>query len=222
MDKQYYIANWKSNKTESEVEVFFSYLHEHLRTVSLENKELIVAPPFSLLSKCRDLIKKYSLPIELAAQNVSSFPEGAYTGEVNAKQVKEYAKFVIIGHSERKKYQHETESEIENKISESNDQHLTVIQCIQDERSQIHKGASIIAYEPPSAISTFGVGEPESAEDIREVFRSLNGRLNGRPILYGGSVNAGNILEYNKIEICNGYLIGGSSLKPDSFISLLS
>ena len=222
MDKKLYIANWKSNKTKNEAIEFFNYFKDHIGDVKLEDKEIIVAPPFTLLAKCRYLIDEYHLPIKLSAQNVSSFPEGAYTGEVNAKQIKEFAQYVIIGHSERKRYQHETESEIENKISEASDQGLIVVQCIQDQNSQIHRGASIIAYEPPSAISTFGVGEPESVDDIKKVFESVAERLAARPILYGGSVNKDTISQYNKIESCGGYLIGGASLKPDSFISLLS
>jgi triosephosphate isomerase len=172
--------------------------------------------------KCRYLVDRDSLPIKLAAQNVSPFPEGAYTGEVNAKQIREQCEYVIVGHSERKRYFHETEAEIENKIAQAKEAGLSIIQCIQDEKSQLHRDSDIIAFEPPNAISTFGVGEADSPEDIKRVFESVMEELSGRKILYGGSVDKTNVATYAKIDSCGGFLIGGASLEADSFIDLLS
>lgn len=222
MNKKIFVANWKSHKTVAESYDFISQLREMISTVNLDNKEIIIAPSFPSLMVCHDAIVKFLLPIKLAAQNISSFAEGAYTGEVNGKQIKEFADYVIIGHSERKRYYHETEGDVESKVKEAKDAGLTVIQCIQDQNSQIHGGADVVAYEPPNAISTFGVGEPENPDRIKEVFSKISEDTNEKKLLYGGSVDSKNIKSYAEIDKCSGFLIGGASLKPDSFIDLLS
>lgn len=219
MGKKLYIANWKSNKTKKEAIQFFDYLRENLKKIDLSDKEVIIAPPFTLLAKCHYLISEYNLPIKLAAQNVSSYPEGAYTGEISAKQVKEFADFVIIGHSERRKYLHENENDIENKIREAKETDLTVIQCIQDEYGLIYKNADVIAYEPPSAI---GTGNPDDPSHIAQVFEKIKEQDNSFPLLYGGSVAPQNISDFLSIDGLSGFLIGGASLEADSFIQLLS
>lgn len=218
-NKKLFIANWKSNKTEPDIVNFFEGIKEKILQIDLADKTIIIAPPFTQLAKCKYLIDANNLPVGLAAQNVSSFPSGAYTGEVNAKQVKEYADFVIVGHSERRKYMHESETDIENKIREAIESGLTVIQCIQDENSIIHTGAEIIAYEPPTAI---GSGNPDSPEHVEQVFAKILEENPDIRVLYGGSVNADNVQNFLKIEKLSGFLIGGASLEADSFLSLLS
>jgi len=218
MDKKLFIANWKSHKTKEEAIRFFEYIKENIAHLDLSNKEIIVAPPFTLLAKARYLIDKYKLPLELAAQNVSSFPEGAYTGEISAKQVKEFARYVVVGHSERRKYLHESEMDIENKVREALETGLTIIQCIQDEDSKVHKGVQIVAYEPPSAI---GSGNPDDPEHVGEVFEKISSENAGVKLLYGGSVNVDTFQGFLGIEKLDGFLIGGASLEPESFLSLL-
>ncbi len=219
MNKVFYIANWKSHKSKNEAMMFFEYLKNKITQIDLSDKEIIIAPPFTLLAKCRYLIDEHDLPIMLAAQNVSAYPSGAYTGEINAKQVKEFAEYVIIGHSERKKYLHETETDIENKIREAHEAGLQVIQCIQDENSLIHHGANIVAYEPPSAI---GSGNPDDPQHVENVFKSIKEHHANVSLLYGGSVNPETIGEFKEVENLKGFLIGSASLEADSFISLLS
>lgn len=219
MDKKFYIANWKSHKTKDEAIAFFEYLKSNISREDIKNKEIVIAPPMTLLSKCRYLIDKYNLPVALSAQNVSSFPEGAYTGEVNAKQVKEFANYVIVGHSERRKYMHETESDIENKVREACENGLTVIQCIQDENGIVHNGTKIVAYEPPSAI---GTGNPDTPEHIAQVFDVITSQNPSVKVIYGGSVNTKTIKSFLQIEKLGGFLIGGASLDAATFLSLLS
>lgn len=222
MDKKLFIANWKSHKTAGEALKFLEYVRDNITQINLSDKEIIIAPSFTLLPSCREFINSNSLPVKLSAQNVSSFQEGAYTGEVNAKQIREFADYVIVGHSERRKYMHENESDIDNKVRESKEAGIIVVQCIQDENSQLHKDTDIIAFEPPNAISTFGVGEAEDPKDMERVFASVADQLRGRKILYGGSVDSANIASYAQINSCGGFLVGGASLEPESFISLLT
>lgn len=219
MDKKLFIANWKSHKTKEEAVKFFEYVRDNIAHIDLSNKEIIIAPPFTLLAKAKYLIDEYKLPIKLAAQNVSSFPEGAYTGEISARQVKEFADYVIVGHSERRKYLHESEMDIENKAREATAVGLTVVQCIQDENSVIHDQAKIIAYEPPSAI---GSGNPDDPEHVSSVFQKITDEKSDLKLLYGGSVNADTFKEFLGIEKLAGFLIGGASLEADSFLSLLT
>lgn len=219
MDKKIFIANWKSHKTKDEAIAFFEYLKDNISKLDPSSKEIVIAPPFTLLSKSRHLIDKYKLPIKLCAQNVSSFPEGAYTGEINAKQVKEFAEYVIVGHSERRKYLHEKDYDIENKVREADEVGLQVIQCVQDENSPVFKGAKIVAFEPPSAI---GSGNPDDPQHIAEVFEKIKKDYPQVNLLYGGSVAPENINQFLEIDNLSGFLIGGASLEPDSFISLLN
>lgn len=219
LTKMIYIANWKSNKTSDQAKEFFQKMKQDLsKYSSLESNEVVVAPSFTLLFECKNLIESENLPIELAAQNVSPFPPGAYTGEINARQLKELVKFVIIGHSERRTYFHESESDIENKIRESKEAGLKTVQCIQNEHQSIYGGADYVAYEPPSAI---GTGNPDDPEHISEIFSMIKRAHPNTPLLYGGSVNPQNIQDFKSIEGLAGFLIGGASLDANSFISLL-
>lgn len=219
MDKILYIANWKSHKTTDETKQFLDRLKERISSVNLADKQIIIAPSYTQLAECRRFIGDNNVQISLAAQNVSAYPQGAYTGEVNAGQLKEFVEYVIVGHSERRKYFNEEESDIENKIREATEAGIKVIQCIQDQNSIIHKGIEIVAYEPPSAI---GSGNPDDPQHVIEVFKSIKEHRPEAILLYGGSVNPETISRYREILDLKGFLIGGASLDADSFISLLS
>lgn len=221
MEKKLIIANWKSNKTIEEAKEFLEVFKNELPNLDLSNKEIVIAPSYTILSTLNYFIHQDNLPISLSAQNVSPFPEGAYTGEVAARGIKEVAEYVIIGHSERKRYLHESESEILNKVDEAKKAGLKVVMCIQNEDSPIYDKADIIAYEPPSAISTFGIGKPEEPEDIDKVLSKVAQKAVGKKLIYGGSVKKENIVQYSKIISCSGFLVGGASLDAHNFISLL-
>jgi len=221
MDTKIIVANWKSNKTAAEAVDFFTYFSEGLHNISTEHTEIVICPSFSLLPSCAEYIAKHNLPLYLGAQNISEFGKGAYTGEVAGFQIKEYAEYVIIGHSERRRYLNETKERIENKLREAKQAGLTPILCIQDENDFIQKDVAIIAYEPPSAISTFGVGKPDNPENVARVISMLRQKTTAR-LLYGGSVDNQNVNSYTNIEHLAGFLVGGASLDPHSFLKLLS
>src|SRR3989338_5352835 len=108
MKKLFLVANWKSNNTQDQIYHWFAGVKDFLQATSikelkLENKEVIICPSFTLLSYVKSSIINDKLPVKIGAQNISPFDEGSYTGEVNGRQIGEFAEFVIIGHSERRK-----------------------------------------------------------------------------------------------------------------------
>jgi triosephosphate isomerase len=166
------------------------------------------------------MVTEHEISVSLGAQDVSAFPDGAYTGEVGADQIKEFADFVIIGHSERRKYQGETVEQIAQKVIQAQAVGLTVILCVQDENDPIPDGVDLVAFEPPSAISTFGVGKAEDPQEVNRVFNILQTKTNA-VLIYGGSVDASDISNYRSVEHLSGFLIGGASLEPESFSQLI-
>src|SRR3989344_2050256 len=130
MKNLYIVANWKSNKTIYQTEEWFRTINNSPVTFNKEEKEVIVCAPFTLLSKVKELTVNCKLSIVVGAQDISSFEEGAYTGEVSAKQIKELAEFVIIGHSERRKIFLESIEMINLKITQAFKYGLTPIVCV--------------------------------------------------------------------------------------------
>ena len=103
--EKYLIGNWKSNKNSTDVAGFlkiFAHKFKNIKKIPLKIPKIVICPSYIHLPLSRDLIKKYNLPVELGAQNISPYGEGAFTGEVSASQLKEYVRYVIIGHSERR------------------------------------------------------------------------------------------------------------------------
>lgn len=220
MDKKIVLANWKSHKTVQETIAFLKALHDNLSTIDLSNKFILICPTYISLASAAAYIQQNNLPLSLCAQDISAFGEGAYTGEVAGRFIKEFATHVLIGHSERLKYNHETVDDIQGKIVQAKEANLTPILCIQNENSFIGD-VPIIAYEPPTAISTFGVGKAETSSDVESVFTTLKQKTQAS-LLYGGSVDADNVSSYMSSPVINGLLVGGASLDPQTFIALLS
>ena len=197
------------------------------------NHKLIVCPSFTNISLTPS-------NITLGAQNVSSTGEGAYTGEVSAKQLSSYnVKYTIVGHSERRIK--ESLEEVNDKVIELFNNNITPILCIgetaeerKDRRvetvlekellsvienlSQDQQEKLIVAYEP---IWSIGTGIIPTNEEIIEVIKYIKSLLPNSKVLYGGSVNEENVNILKKIAEIDGYLIGGLSLKPDKIQVLL-
>lgn len=218
MDKKIIIANWKSYKNVEEAQSFIENISQNINKINLDNKEIIIAPSFQLLYIAKSLIEKYNLPIELSSQNVSAFSEGAFTGEVNALQIKDLADYAIIGHSERRELLNEDDEILVKKVNEAKKANLKIIYCIQNSSQKIPSGAEIVAYEPPTAI---GSGNPDDPSHIESVFEDVKSRFDGK-ILYGGSVDTENVRNFIYIKHCSGLLVGGASLEAESFLSLIS
>lgn len=220
MDRHYFIANLKSHFTTQDSENYFEELKKTISNIDTKRNTLIFCPSFTLLELFNRKKREMNLPISIGAQNVSSFGEGAYTGEVFAGQLQNIAEYVIIGHSERKRYNHESDEDVMKKADLAKNAGLMVIQCIQDENSLISDKVDMIAYEPPSAISTFGTGTPDDPEDVERVLEHVSKRAGGKILIYGGSVNPETIKNYSSIRKCSGFLVGSASLNASEFLSL--
>lgn len=209
------VANLKSNKTLSEAKDWFAIIS---KIKNYSNKKVIVCPPFTLLQTFNEFVKEKKLPIELGAQNISRLPQGPYTGEINGAQIKDFANYVLVGHSERRAFG-EDESVVEEKIKMSIDYNLTPILCVQGSDNKIPKEVSIVAYEPIFAI---GKGVPDSPENAQYIALKIKETANLEYVLYGGSVTPDNVRSFTSVEDINGVLVGTDSLDADKFLKLVN
>jgi triosephosphate isomerase (TIM) len=240
-------GNWKMHKTFAEAKEFMdSFLSELSPT--LESRVLL-APSFPLLASMVDWAK--DSPLEIGVQNIHDKEQGAFTGEVSAKLVQGMgATFTLVGHSERRHYFHEEGHLIRKKIQRALAVGLEPILCIGEtleerEAGQMqstlerqvkealegfsHEEVSkiVIAYEPVWAIGTGKHATPEIAEEAHAFCRELilkgwgEALASSLSILYGGSVNAGNVKVLMDQENIDGVLVGGASLEPSSFLQII-
>lgn len=218
------IANWKSNKTRHSLREWWD---EFIRDYSPSEGSLVaIAPPFTLLSEMREFIDPIET-IKLAAQDVSAYPMGSYTGAVNAQQLQEFGvKYVVVGHSERRRHFHETHEDVARKVREVCNAGMTPVLCLDkdyiSEQAQAigndFCSSSVIAYEPLSAI---GSGHNEDVGTVQQVMEEIRTHFGSDvPIIYGGSVTPENVGEY--ALVCDGVLVGGASLEGKKFASLVS
>lgn len=218
MKKIYIIANWKSNKTIDEADAWLKQISSG--KINFSEKEIIICPPFTLLSFFKQKLNTNNLGISLGSQNVSPFEKGAYTGEINAQQVNEFVKYVIIGHSERRINFKEDDSMLEAKVKQTNKYGLTPIYCVQNEKTFIPQGVTIVAYEPPTAIGTGHPDTPQNANFVAHQIKNRNPQID--IILYGGSVSSQNISSFITQEHISGVLVGGASLDASKFLELIT
>ncbi len=211
------VANWKCNPTSlAEAKRLFNLVRKGTKNV--KNVEVVICPPFVYLP----LLKANG------AQDCFWEEKGAFTGEVSPKMLKDLeCKYVIVGHSERRRNFKETDEMVNKKLKAALKIGLRPILCI-EKTSQIRKdikGVSkkelrnlILAYEPVWAI---GTGKPcsiKKAKKMNSLFRKI---LNKNVLLYGGSVNSQNARDFIKKAKFQGFLIGGASLTPKEFIKIV-
>ncbi len=221
MKKLFLVANWKSNLGRSETVTWFETIAQsNTDLASHPEKIVIICPPFLLLPRAKQSLQEKELPIALGAQNISPFGEGAYTGEVNAKEVKEYADYTIIGHSERRQLFAESNELLEKKVALALENGLTPIFCVQGKDTPVPAGVTIVAYEPITAIGTGTPDTPENADGVAAALRLANPQVVA--VLYGGSVKPDNVATFTAKEHIDGVLVGGASLKAEIFSQLIA
>ena len=241
--KKLLVANWKMNKNVQEVKNFFAEFNAKYS----QQREAWVAPQTIHLMLAQQLAQAHG--IEVGAQNASEHLDGAYTGELSPKTLKDAGGgFVILGHSERRQYFAESSRGLNKKISSALALGLKVIYCVGEtlqEREQnltlsliadqLHQGLNdqalanesnlIIAYEPVWAIGTGKTASPAQAQEvhafIRETLMSKFPQFGAKiRLLYGGSVKPDNVEELLAQKDIDGGLVGGASLKPRDFLAL--
>jgi triosephosphate isomerase (TIM) len=239
-------ANWKMNLNWVEAFDLASAVKNKCGTAG---SEVIIFPSYPYLQMC-SVIFQDTPHINVGAQDCSAYPKGAFTGEVSAGMIASAgAKYVIIGHSERRQYFHETSALLSEKIALALSNNLQVIYCFGEQlperksgqhfnivRGQLVEVLSdfpadkldhlILAYEPVWAIGTGETATPQQAQEMHEHVRLIFSEIFGQhaaskiPVLYGGSCNAANARELFACADVDGGLVGGASLKPDDFATI--
>jgi triosephosphate isomerase len=246
MRKPVIAGNWKLFKTIAES---VALVHELIPLVGgNQSVDIVVAPVFTALSRVSDAVE--GSHIMLASQDCYWEEEGAFTGEVAPKLLKDAGcSYVIIGHSERRQYFAETDLTVNKKIKAAIAAGLSAIVCVGESlaeresdqtftviETQLKGGLAglvdeafshiIIAYEPVWAIGTGKTATDAQAQDVHAFIRQLIARLVGQPIadavriLYGGSVKPDNVKGLMTQPDIDGALVGGASLKAESFAAI--
>jgi len=222
--KRYVIANWKSYKR---FEDATKWLDEFAGLYTpIDDLQIIIAPTFLSLEKLAEHIRKLDLKnVALAAQDVSPFPKGSYTGAIAADLLKDMAEYVIVGHSERKRYFHETNLDIGNKVLETVDAGLVPIVCIDKPYAMsqltvlndIDTDDVIMAYGPADALTS---RIPESPGKVREAVEFISQVHSKWSIVYGGALQPENAGAYAGITDVSGLFSGSASLEATSFAAI--
>ena len=250
MRKKILIGNWKMNKTCAETAKFCSELKAFKDAgikKKMEEVDVGIAPTFISLKTFTEKLPN----LICLSQNVNENESGAFTGEVSFNMLSEIGiSWTLLGHSERRMYNNETDASINKKILACIAHKFTTVVCVGESLEEYKNGKSkswikaqikgafknvpekevkkmVIAYEPIWSIGTGKNASPEIALDIcsfiRKTIASLYSEATAKAvrILYGGSVKPDNIASYVKTKEIDGALVGGASLKPESFIELL-
>jgi triosephosphate isomerase len=241
-------GNWKMNKTSFEARDLASKL---LPLVSgVKDRDILLAPPFTALSAVAEAIKGTN--VALSAQNLFWEDKGAFTGEISAEMLLDLGcKYVIIGHSERRQYFGETDETVNKKVKQAFKKGLLPILCVGETLTEREAGKLmevisrqvtgglkditaedmkkvVIAYEPVWAIGTGKTATPEQANEVHALIREKVKSLYtadiaaGLRIQYGGSVTPENVSSLMAKPDIDGALVGGASLKPESFAALVN
>jgi triosephosphate isomerase len=219
MGKVLIVANLKSYKNENEAKNWLEAFKKIKElNLDLSQKEVIVCPSFTQLFSFFSYFSSNNIDIKIGAQNVSPFDEGAFTGEVNAKQIKDFAEYVLIGHSERRTNFGESEDMIAKKVEVSLKYGLNPILLIQGHENTIPQQVNVVVYEPVSAIGTGNPDTPENADAVGSLIKS---KIRDGQFLYGGSVTSVNVKSFTTKTNIDGVLVGGASLDAEEFIRII-
>ena len=250
MRKDLIAGNWKMNATHLEAIQMVQKLSYRLDPADYDRVDVLVCPPFTSLRSAQTVIETDHLAIKLGAQNVDWHESGAFTGEIAPGMLSKLSvSYVIVGHSERRQMFGETDEIVNTKAKAVIAAGMTPIICVGETESERDAGEAearvgsqvraalagrdpavvadvVVAYEPIWAI---GTGRTASADDagamcgfVRDQIREAAGEAaDSTRILYGGSMNPGNVAGLMAKSDIDGGLVGGASLDPDTFASVI-
>jgi len=243
-----FAANWKMYKTFADTAKFIDEFRANFKTFDKNKVEAVICPPYTSIPKAAE--KLAGSPYSLGAQNVNFEKEGAFTGEIAPAMLLEFGvKYVIIGHSERRAYYNETDESVNKKLKFAMANGLLPILCVGETLAEREAGKTedkvagqikadfagiseadaakiVIAYEPIWAIGTGKNATVNDAVTVIDIIRSVLVKTYSKEfsekvrVQYGGSVKPENIKDYMSQETIDGALVGGASLKPESFIKI--
>ncbi len=230
-----FVANWKMQKT---LDQSIQFVQKHIDALKALNRQIILCPSFPALYPLSQLLENSS--VFLGAQDCSPHELGAYTGQVSAQSLAEVGcTYCIVGHSERRNYNKESNSEIAQKATQLLHQNIIPIVCVGESQQEFEKKQSIdvlhnqlepvfkviesqssastvcIAYEPIWSIGTGNVPDTQYLQNIFDTLKEWCSAKTSKTkytLLYGGSVTGENIQQFYQVENIDGFLIGGSSL----------
>jgi triosephosphate isomerase len=250
MRKPIIAGNWKMYKTINEAIDLATGLKRELFKLDFAAVDVVICPVFTALSEVAEVLNETD--IGLGAQDVYWLDEGAFTGEVSAPMLKDAGcQYVIIGHSERRQFFGETNETVNKKIKSSLKHGLTPIICVGENLQEREAGntfkviqnhiqgslaeisaqdllKTVIAYEPVWAIGTGKTATGDQAQEVHKYIRDLLSKMYGEEtaesirLQYGGSVKPENIVELIGKPDVDGALVGGASLKVDSFSAIVT
>jgi triosephosphate isomerase len=245
MKKKLIAGNWKMNGGLAANEALLKALRDGMASAAPQC-DVAVAVPAPYLAQVQALVAGSG--IALAAQDVSAHEQGAYTGEVSAAMLKEFgARYVLVGHSERRQYHGETDAVVAIKAQRALALGVTPIVCVGETLAERDAGETeavvkrqlaavihlnghciseiVVAYEPVWAIGTGRTASPEQAQAVHAVLRAqlalASGHADRIHLLYGGSMNAANAAELLAQPDIDGGLVGGASLKAGDFLQII-
>lgn len=236
--RQLVAGNWKMNGDKALVK----QMQEQFASASLKNMDVVICPPFPYLGL-------FDGKVKLGSQNMSQFDSGAHTGEVSVAMLNEFnCQYVIIGHSERRADNNESDALVALKVEQALKAHLTPILCVGEPENVREDGTLfdyiaaqldavllkigisqfsdvVLAYEPIWAIGTGKTASPAQAQEVHAFIRGHLAKQDDNiaakiVILYGGSVKGNNAQELFSQADVDGGLIGGASLNPEDFLSI--
>ena len=243
-------GNWKMNKTISEAVVLAQDLSNNYNEEWADKVDVVVCPPFVDLKPVKTVFEFDRIPVGVGAQNVHWEEKGAFTGEISVPMLKEIGcEWCIIGHSERRGYFGETNDDVNKKAKALIAAKINPIICVGESLAVRDEGttlefvcaqvraayagidaelaaSTVVAYEPIWAIGTGRTATPEQAQEVCAAIRAELATLFGADVaneirvLYGGSMNPGNVEALIAEADIDGGLIGGAALEASSFITL--
>jgi triosephosphate isomerase (TIM) len=215
------IGNWKSHKTQAEAQQWVETLSSQPIT---EKVQVVIAPPFPFLPVLHWQLQN-TAHVSLGTQTISPFPAGSYTGAVSGRNLLELGvTHAIVGHSDRRRYFGETSQDVAKQVDQCLQNNIVPVVCVDldyvaEQASAIANDQltkCVVAYEPLEAI---GTGNNVSVEEVEKAKQRIQTAFGKVEVLYGGSVNSGNVSQY--LPIVDGFIVGKASLDVTEFAELV-